>query len=234
MSFSIKPRLGRASVRSRPGRASTMPRPGHTRMISRYRWLGGWRPEARRLIVAASSAILFLALSSAAAGQQPPRVEEYELKAIFITNFLKYVEWPETAFEDAESPLVVGIQGSDPFGPALDKLVTQLQPIIGRKVVTETYESEPPDGAFHVLFVPESERKETKKILGGVCGRPVLTVGEQRGFAEDGGVINFVTERKRIRFEVNLRCAQAGGLNLSAQLLKLARKVYDPEDERGG
>ncbi len=177
---------------------------------------------------------LALAWSPTAVGQQTPRMEEYKLKAIFISNFLKYVERPETAFEDAQSPLVVGIQGSDPFGPALDELVTRLQPIIGRKVVTETYESEPPEGAFHVLFVPESERKETKKMLGGVCGRPVLTVGEQRGFAEDGGVINFVTERKRIRFEVNLRCAQAGGLSLSAQLLKLARKVYDPEDERGG
>ncbi len=203
-------------------------------------------PKRRRRTVPAKGdngfvlgVVLTLALCPAtsgqpASGQQTPRMEEYELKAIFLSNFLKYVEWPESAFENAESPLVVGIHGSDPFGAALDKLVTQLQPIIGRRVVTEIYESRPPTGAFHVLFVPESERKETKKMLGGVCGRPVLTVGEQRGFAEDGGVINFVTERKRIRCEVNLRCAQEGGLSLSAQLLKLARKVYDPEDQRGG
>ncbi len=191
------------------------------------------RLEARATALALG-AVLAVMLSPAAAGQQTPRMEEYELKAIFISNFLKYVEWPESAFENAESPLVVGIQGSDPFGAALDKLVIQLQPIIGRRVVTEIYDADQPAGAFHVLFVPESERKRTKEMLGGVCGRPVLTVGEQRGFAEDGGVINFVTERKRIRFEVNLRCAQAGGLSLSAQLLKLARRVYDPDDERGG
>ncbi len=177
--------------------------------------------------------VLGLALSSAAAGQQTPRMEEYELKAIFISNFLKYVEWPDDAFEDADSPIVVGIQGDDPFGAALDKAVTQLQPIVGRRVITAPVDAEPPAGAVHVLFVPESERKEVKKMLGGVCGSPVLTVGEQRGFAEDGGVINFVTDRKRIRFEVNLRCAEAGGLSLSAQLLKLARRVY-PENERGG
>ncbi len=187
-----------------------------------------WR---RRAVLAA---ILGLTFSSAAAGQQQPRMEEYELKAIFISNFLKYVEWPDTAFADKDSPIVVGIQGDDPFGPALDKLITQLQPIVGRRVITAPIDSERPAGTVHVLFVPESERKDVKNLLGGVCGSPVLTVGEQRGFAEDGGVINFVTDRKRIRFEVNLRCAEAGGLSLSAQLLKLARRVYDPESERGG
>ncbi len=187
----------------------------------------------RAITVTVLGAVLALVLSSAAAGQQKPRLEEYELKAIFISNFLKYVEWPESAFENAESPIVVGIKGSDPFGAALEELVTGLQPIIGRRVVTEIYQSDQLTDAFHVLFVPEAERKETKKMLGGVCGRPVLTVGEQRGFAEDGGVINFVTDRNRIRFEVNLRCAEAGGLSLSAQLLKLARKVYEPDDVRG-
>ncbi len=185
-------------------------------------------------LVAVLGAFLAVSLSSASAGQQTPRMEEYELKAIFISNFLKYVEWPETAFEDADSPIVVGIQGSDPFGSALEELVDRLQPIVGRRVVTAPIDSGHPIGTVHVLFVPESERKDVKKMLGGFCGRPVLTVGEQRGFAEDGGVINFVTDRKRIRFEVNLRCAEAGGLSLSAQLLKLARRVYDPGDERGG
>ncbi len=194
------------------------------------------KPHPRRVLAmaAALGAVLALAWPPAAVGQQTPRMEEYKLKAIFISNFLKYVEWPETAFEDAQSPLVVGIQGDDPFGSSLDELVTQLQPIVGRRVVTAPYDADQPAGAVHVLFVTESERKETKQMLGGVCGRPVLTVGEQRGFAEDGGVINFVTERKRIRFEVNLRCAEAGGLSLSAQLLKLARRVYEPGDERGG
>ena len=176
---------------------------------------------------------LVLALSTAAAGEQKPRMEEYELKAIFLSNFLKYVEWPDSAFADEQSPIVVGIQGDDPFGSSLDELVTKLQPIVGRRVVTAPYDSEQPAESFHVLFVTESERKQTKKMLGGVCGRPVLTVGEQRGFAEDGGVINFVTDRNRIRFEVNLRCAEAGGLSLSAQLLKLARRVYE-SGERGG
>ncbi|MCP3960585.1 MAG: YfiR family protein [bacterium] len=179
-------------------------------------------------------AVLAVVLTATVVGQpQQPRMEEYDLKAIFISNFLKYVEWPEEAFEDAESPLVVGIQGSDPFGPRLDELVTRLQPIIGRRVVTAAYEPGEPVAEFHVLFVPESERKEVKRMLGGACGQPILTVGEQRGFAEDGGVINFVTDRNRIRFEINLRCAEAGGLELSAQLLKLARRVYDADDERG-
>ncbi len=194
------------------------------------RWI---KPREKRA-PAILGVVLALALTPAADGQQKQRLEEYELKAIFISNFLKYVEWPETAFEDPQSPLVVGIQGDDPFGAALDELVGQLQPIIGRRVITTAYEADQPTDAFHVLFVTESERKETKEMLGGVCGQPLLTVGEQRGFAEDGGVINFVTERNRIRFEVNLRCAQEGGLSLSAQLLKLARRVYDFEGERGG
>ena len=88
-----------------------------------------WR-RCAALAVAFGAAVAFCV---PAAAQQQPRVEEYELKAIFISNFLKYVEWPETAFADAESPIVVGIQGDDPFGPVLDELITQLQPIVGRQ-----------------------------------------------------------------------------------------------------
>ncbi len=192
------------------------------------------RPPGRGSVPVVLGAVLVLALSSAAAGQQKPRVEEYELKAIFISNFLKYVEWPADAFADAQSPIVVGIQGSDPFGESLEELLAKLEPVVGRRVTIAPWEPDQPPQAFHVLFVSEAERKEIKRMLGGVCGRPLLTVGEQRGFAEDGGVINFVTDRNRIRFEITLRCAEAGGLSLSAQLLKLARRVLNPAEERGG
>ncbi len=176
--------------------------------------------------------LAMLAPAGALLGQE--RSEEYELKAIFIFNFLKYVEWPESAFVDADSPIVVGILGRDPFGAKLDEIATGLPVVAGRQVVVRRYSSVEAAAESHVLFVAASERKSSRELLSGGCGRPILTVGEQRGFAEDGGVINFFTDRKRIRFEINRDCAEDAGLRLSAQLLKLARVVGEDGARRNG
>ena len=176
------------------------------------------------------AAVLTLVLAGLAPASTLPgqeRSEEYELKAIFIFNFLKYVEWPENAFEAADSPIVVGVLGRDPFGEVLDDIATRMSAVADRRVVVRRYPTVEAVSESHVLFVAASERKSSRELLSGGCGRPILTIGEQRGFAENGGVINFFTDKKRIRFEINRSCAEAAGLRLSAQLLKLARVVGD-------
>ena len=163
----------------------------------------------------------------------PPTTEEYELKAVFISHFLKYLEWPETAFEQPTSPLVIGVLGEDPFRKTLDEVVDELPPISGRQVVVERYTSVEAATSAHVLFVPRTERS-AGRLARRLCGRPILTIGEQRGFAEAGGVINFKTDRRRVSFEINTECADAAGIRLSAQLLKLATIVNDSSRGRSG
>ncbi len=143
------------------------------------------------------------------------------------------MEWPESAFEAPTSPLVIGILGEDPFNTALDDVVAALPPIAGRPVIVRRFPSVDSLATAHVLFVPRSERG-AGRLARRMCGRPVLTIGEQRGFAEAGGVINFKTDRKRVSFEINTECADAAGIRLSAQLLKLATVVNQPSRGRSG
>lgn len=154
--------------------------------------------------------------------RQPANPTEYQIKAAFLYNFAKFVDWPARAF--AGSPrLNVCIVGQDPFGPVLDDLladeVLDGRPIRVRRIALEGVAAE----ACHILFLPNVERSRTKDILSAVASRPVLTVGEADGFIGDGGVVNFYVETGRVRFEVNLDAAQRAGLSISSKMLRVAR-----------
>ena len=184
-------------------------------------------------VLFACALVLAAGPSSPAPAPDAPTTEEYDLKAVFISHFLKYLEWPATAFGGPSSPLVIGVLGTDPFNSALDEVVAELPPIAGRSVVVKRFPTVDALTDVQVLFVPRSERG-AGRLARKMCGRPVLTIGEQRGFAEAGGVINFKTDRKRVSFEINTACAEAGGIRLSAQLLKLATIVGDAPRGRNG
>ena len=184
-------------------------------------------------LLLASALLLAAAPLSPAPAPETPTTGEYELKAVFISHFLKYLEWPESAFDGPGSPLVIGVLGEDPFKAALDAVVEELPPIAGRMVVVRRFPSLEAVADAQVLFVPRSERG-AGRLARKMCGLPVLTIGEQRGFAEAGGVINFKTDRKRVSFEINTECADAAGIRLSAQLLKLATIVTDSPRGRNG
>lgn len=166
-----------------------------------------------------------LALARGAAGQDTPEaLPEYVLKAGFLYNFAKYVEWPADAFESADAPIVIGIVGKDPFGPDLEKSLG------GKTVRNRAFRilrfAEPADiRRCHMLFVPRSEKERLEQILAQAAKGPTLTVGEDAGFARAGGTSSILIENEKPRLEVNPDAAEKAGLTISAKLLKAATVV---------
>ena len=160
---------------------------------------------------------------------------EYLIKAGFIFNFAKFVEWPPTTFAQPDSPIVIGILGTDPFGTIIDHIV-QDKKIGGRGFVVKRLKwgAEAKDlRECKILFVGASERAHIDELVQIVKFLPILTVGETPGFAEHGGVIRFVLEDNRVRFEVNVDAARQGGITISSRLLTLARIIQQaPADMR--
>jgi hypothetical protein len=182
-------------------------------------------------------AILILAISvslgwtgeTGAQVSDPSDSSEYLIKAGFIYNFAKFVEWPSTAFTEAESPIVIGVIGVDPFGSLIDRIVEDKK-IGSHGFVVKRFKwgkdlKELKD--CKILFISPSERAHIDEILQQVKGLPILTVGETPGFAERGGMIRFTLEDNRVRFEVNVEAARQADLNISSRLLTLA-KIISP------
>ncbi len=152
---------------------------------------------------------------------------EYLIKAGFIYNFAKFVEWPSAAFSQPDSPIVIGVLGADPFGNFLDRIVEDKK-IGARGFVVRRYKwgKELKDlKDCKILFISASEKTHIDEILLSVKGLPILTVGETPGFAERGGVIRFTLEDNRVRFEVNVDAAHQADLNISSRLLTLAKII---------
>jgi len=159
-----------------------------------------------------------------------PDSSEYLIKAGFIYNFAKFVEWPSAAFAQPDSPIVIGVLGTDPFGSVLDRLV-QDKKIGQRGFVVRRYKwgkdlKDLKDlRDCKILFVSASEKAHADEIIQLVKWLPILTVGETPGFAEHGGVIRFTVEDNRVRFEVNVDAAHQADLNISSRLLTLAKII---------
>lgn len=165
------------------------------------------------------AAALAIALCLPTAYAQTP--QEYAVKAGFLYNFPKFVEWPAGAFSDANFLLCV--VGADPFEAALDTL--NGKSVGGRPLVVRRYSAADPLGQCQILFVSDSERRRLGQILAAIGKAPVLLVGEMENFTRLGGMIQFVTTDKGIQFEVNVDTARRHGLKFSARLLQLASTV---------
>jgi hypothetical protein len=171
-------------------------------------------------LFALAAGVLFCAVGAA----QSDQPSEYEVKAAFLFNFTKFVEWPDGSFEDSHSPIVIGIIGDDPFGDGLMRIVAG-QKAQGRAIVIVKYRRGDDLRRCHILFVSASERQHSAQILASLQGAGVLTVSDIDGFAEAGGVMQFVMQENRVRFVVNLDAATQGKLRVSAKLLALAQAV---------
>jgi hypothetical protein len=142
---------------------------------------------------------------------------EYAVKATYLYKFAPFVEWPERAFDTPASPYVVCVAGDDPFGPILDR-ATAGQSFGERPVMVRRTAISAPDAGCHTLYTASPE------ALAAVRGRPVLTVTDAaRGDAK--GIVNFVLQNNRVRFEIDLRQAADNGLPISSKLLTLATQV---------
>lgn len=151
---------------------------------------------------------------------------EYEIKAAFIYNFSKFIEWPSSAFANANSPMVIGILGKDPFGSTLEDAVKDKN-VDGRKLVIKRYKNVKDAGACHILFISSSEQDQLSKILDSLKGTNVLTVGEMKKFAQRKGMIGFVMHNDKVGLEINIDSAKQAKLKISSKLLNLAKVIGD-------
>ncbi|HEV2425792.1 MAG TPA: YfiR family protein [Terriglobia bacterium] len=162
---------------------------------------------------------LMMALPCASVRAQQP--SEYQVKAAFVYNFARFVDWPEGT---PEQTFVIGILGEDPLGRALEAVVNQ-KTVNGRPIVVRRIASAAAGRDCRVVFISASEQRRVPAILDVLKGSAVLTVGESEGFAKQGGMINFIMEDDRVRFEVNVDAAEQARLKISSRLLRLARIV---------
>lgn len=151
-----------------------------------------------------------------AAGQSP--APEYDLKAAFLLNFARFVEWPDLA---PGAPVAICVLGKDPFGKALDEVVEN-RSAGGRRIVVRRISSAAQLGNCQVVFIA-SQEKHLAEILAAAEKARALTVGESEAFLEEGGIIRLLAGDKRVAFEINLEVASRAGLTISSQLLRVAR-----------
>lgn len=168
------------------------------------------------------------AMASAMAQSAP----EHEVKSIYLYNFARYVEWPPGRTNSPSTGIVIGVYRRDPFGAVLDETV---QGKTAHDLPFSIRRIKPPGEALecHIVFVsglPEGQVREALQLLDQ---HAVLTVGEDDAFARAGGMIAFVREGDRIRFDIALGTVEAAGLRIRAPLIKLARKVTTGKGDAG-
>lgn len=156
------------------------------------------------------------------AGQRKPT--EYEIKAAYLYNFGKFVTWPDSSREVKSAAFTICVLGHDPFGAALDSTLAG-QTVNGKNVAIERIENLEGEHDCRILFISSSKDKELKQVLSQLARAGILTVSDIPDFSQRGGMIQFVLEGDRVRFEVNLTPVENAGLALSSELLKVAATV---------
>jgi hypothetical protein len=151
-------------------------------------------------------------------------VSEYQVKAAYVYNFARFVQWPERAFSDSSAPLELCVFSRSPILPDL-QLTIRGKAINGRTIRVTPVENAEQGGACHVLFFSYHESGQFRDVLARLQDTSVLTVGEGKDFVRQGGMINFVVVDDRVQFDVNQTAAERAGISISSRLLTVARSV---------
>ncbi len=157
-----------------------------------------------------------------ACGAEAPT--EYQVKAVFVYNFSRFVEWPPQAFTAPDEPFVIGILGSDPFGARLDEAVRG-ERIDQHPLLVRRFRNLGEIGDCRILYIDRSENAKLQQILAALDHRSTLTVADLDGSSQRGVMIQFTTENNRIRLRINVESARAAGLTISSKLLRSAEIV---------
>ncbi len=181
------------------------------------------RSRLGRTLIACTLSLAILVGITSTLKADPTAAPEYLIKAAFLFNFTKFVEWPPEAFKDGSSPVNLCILGKDPFGEALRSIRDKT--VKGRRLSVRYVSRSEEITGCHILFIGASEKENLRQIMGFLKGSPILTVSDTEKFVERGGIINFIMVENKIKFEINPDAAQQCGLKISSQLLKLAKIV---------
>jgi len=173
------------------------------------------RSETSRLIV------ILLTIALVEASPEGGVIKEYEVKAAFLYNFAKFVEWPREAFEGTTGKIEICVLGRNPFGSALLDAVRG-KSIGSRDFAVREIAAAQEAAGCHILFVSDSERRQLGSVLKAIKSRYVLTVGESDEFLANGGLINFVLRDSNVRFQANTEAISRAKIQISSKLLRIA------------
>ena len=163
-----------------------------------------------------------------ASGRAQP-AKEYDRRAACLYKLAEFVDWPAEAFASAESPIVIGLLGTDPFGKTLDDLVRN-ELVKNRKLVVRRFQRVEDIDTCHILFISESETSRLDHIFSVLKGKSILTVSEIENFSRRGGMVRFMAQRNKLRMRINLEAAKAANLTISSKLLR----IVELASTRGG
>ena len=175
--------------------------------------------------------IVFLLAAGSSHPAEQPQFSENQVKGAFLTKFAMFVEWPVKPVPGGQTPILIGILGDDPFGPQFEAALAK-ETVNGRPFLLKRLKEPQEATGCQILFVCPSENPRLPEILAATRKQPILTVGDQERFAHQGGMINFVKQGGKVRFEVNTAAVEAGGLKMSAKLLQVAIPVT-PDATKG-
>jgi hypothetical protein len=178
--------------------------------------------RTRGRIAAVATAALFA--TALAAAPTDSVSEEYQLKAVFLFNFLQFVDWPANSFADPHSPFYVCVLGTDPFGHELDEVMDD-EHLAGRPIVIERHDNVADANHCHIVFIAQDSVPSRQRSLAALQKKSVLTVSDTENFANDGGVIELDLQNNRIKLLVNLQAATDAQLRVSSKLLRKAQIV---------
>jgi hypothetical protein len=176
-----------------------------------------------RYIIAWCLASAFFAVGSVARADDS---KEYLVKAAFIYNFVKFVEWPDGKAISKQNSIDICIIGDS----GLSQTSSVFKAASTAKLSLSLVEEKNPHNApshCHIAFIGGSEESRLDEILAALKSQPLLTVSDIDGFAEHGGMIGFTTEDNKVKLVINPKAASATGIRIDAQLLEIAAKVID-------
>jgi len=182
-----------------------------------------------RAVKAAGLSLLLCLSFGASAARAQTAASEYQVKAAFLYNFIKFIEWPAGTFAADDSPITIGVIGENSVGGDLTATVKG-KSVNGRPLVVKSFGSAKDAGlkSCQMVFIAKSERKRVDEFMAALTGTSVVTVSESEGFLDAGGMINFVMEGNRVRFEINDARIKQSGLLISSKLLSLSKRREHP------
>ena len=183
-------------------------------------------PKAAKRVFPAAGILLatMLCLLGTTASAQARSADENQVKAAFLLNFGRFVEWPATAFADRAEPFRICFSGATDVANALGILVIG-QKLNGREIAVMLIDHHQPVKQCHMLFIGNVDAKKRTSLLGEAKGTSTFTVADQKDFVDNGGMLGLVNADNRISFEINQQLAEDAGLKISSRLLSLARVV---------
>lgn len=187
------------------------------------------RARVRVLLLGLLSAALLFPHASAEEVQSEEQAVATSIKSAFIRYFCTYIDWPDSAFATPESPIVIGVIGSEAMADTLHAVVGN-RTAHGRAMEVRLLDPDDPLDALHLLFVADAMRKHIPGLAAEAAAHGVPVITESPGGLEAGGAFNFIIEDDRVKFDISPAVIRSLGLDVSAQLFTVARVIRKEAD----